>query len=235
MKIIKAYGFSFFFGQAQDFPIEHADPTFYTSCKKTMDTLKCSTLVVQEQTHSTMGMYIDKDQSQQNPLQLKETTGDYLITNQKGVALGVLTADCLPIVMIETRNHIGSIIHAGWKGSVAGITTKTIEHMLQKHFFAPTDLHVYFGPCAKSCCYEVQPDFLHALAEYPWHERVIEQRNEKLFFNLPLFNKLHLVDLGIDPSHIHMQYNECTICNTAYHSNRRNGHARLCQLSVICR
>lgn len=233
MIIHKEDGLSIFFGDAASCSVERtALPEFTGFCHQLITTLGCNSLVVQDQIHGVTGRYIDKDTVVTQPASIKETQGDYLITDQPGVAVGVLTADCLPIILFDKRNKVVAAVHAGWKGALGGITTKAIEHMLKQHFFAPVDLYVYFGACAQECCYEVQADFVHQLSEYPWKDRSLTYRDNKIFFNLPLFNKMHLIDLGIDPRHINFRFNECTICNNKYHSNRRNGHSRLCQLTI---
>lgn len=233
MKIFKEQNISIFFGDAKSCPIERTSPKFKDYCVQLTQHLGCPALVVQDQIHGVTGRYIEATTDFSHPVSIKETQGDYLITDQPNVALGILTADCLPIIFFDTRNKVIAAIHAGWKGAIGGITTKVIGHMLKKHTFAPDDLRVYFGACAKPCCYEVQPDFATQLVEYPWKDQVLVRRDNKLYFDLPLFNKLHLVDMGIDPRHINLTFNECTMCNTQYHSNRRNGHSRLCQLTAV--
>lgn len=233
MKIFKENGISIFFGDAQSCSVERTSPEFKDYCAKLVSKLGCAALLVQDQVHGVTGRYISATAEYECPVSVKETQGDFLITDQPGVAIGVLTADCLPLILFDTRNKVVAAVHAGWKGSLGGITTKTIEYMLKKHKFAPVDLRVYFGACAKPCCYEVQPDFVERLAEYPWKEQTLVRRDGKIFFDLALFNKLHLVDMGIDPRHINFNFNECTICNPKYHSNRRNGHARLCQITAV--
>ncbi len=225
-------GLSIFFGDAESCPVERTSPAFNDFCSNLPNRLGCQALVLQEQVHGVVGRYLDVPAQFSRPVSIKETQGDYLITDQPGIAVGVLTADCLPIIFFDKRNKVVAAIHAGWKGAVAGITTRVIEHMLKKHFFGPEDLRVWFGACAKKCCYEVQPDFLDCIKAYPWRDQTITRRDGKLFFDLPLFNKLHLVDLSIDPRHINMDFNDCTMCNTKYHSNRRNGHSRLCQITA---
>ncbi len=231
--IHKENGISIFFGDAKNCPIERTIPAFNDYCTQLVPTLGCSSLVLQNQVHGVHGRYLDAHAEFAKPASVFETEGDFLITNQPGVAIGVLTADCLPIILFDKRNKVVAAIHAGWKSALAGITTKAIEHMLKKQVFTPADLQVYFGACAKKCCYEVKADFIDKLSEFPWKDQVVIRRDDKMFFDLALFNKLHLIDLGIDPRNINMNFNECTMCNTKYHSNRRNGHANLCQITAV--
>lgn len=233
MNLYKEDGVSIFFGDAASCFVERTSlPEFTAFCQRLVTSLGCNALVVQDQIHGVTGRYVDAHATITQPASVKETQGDYLITDQPGVAVGVLTADCLPIILFDKRNKVVAAVHAGWKGAFGGIAIKALEHMRKKHVFMPEDVRVFFGACAKECCYEVQPDFVQNLAEYPWKDRTLTYRDNKIFFNLPLFNKLLLIDQGIDPRHINMKFNECTMCNNKYHSNRRNGHSRLCQLTI---
>ncbi len=233
MIIYKENGISFFFGDAQSCPVERMVPEFKDFCVELTKKPGCPALVIQDQIHGVEGRYLDAQSTFTKPVSLYETQGDYLITDQPGVGIGVLTADCLPLILFDKRNNVVAVVHAGWKSALAGITVKTIEHMLKKHFFNPADLFVYVGACAKACCYEVQADFVDRLAGNPLKDQVLIRRSGKIFFDLPLFNRISLIDLGIDPRNINVKFNDCTMCNKQYHSNRRNGHARLCQMTAV--
>lgn len=228
--------YSIFFGDAKSCPIERGVPEYNNFCKNIVSTIGCKQLVIQNQVHGVAGHYVDKKMLLNIPnalFNIEGADGDYLVTDVPGIAVGVLTADCLPVVFYDKRNNVVAVAHAGWKGTFGEIVIKTIEHMNKKHSCRPEDLHIFFGPSAGVCCYEVQEDFLKNMPRLGWQDKVVVRQQDKIFFNLPLFNKLLLVDVGISPHQIDLSYNHCTICNTAYHSNRRNGHARLVQLTAV--
>jgi YfiH family protein len=81
--------------------------------------------------------------------------GDASATSRPGLLLGVQTADCVPILLVDPKNRAVAAIHAGWRGTLARIAVKAIGH-LQMHFGAkPADLLAAIGPSIGGCCYEV--------------------------------------------------------------------------------
>ena len=81
--------------------------------------------------------------------------GDASITNRPGLLLAVQTADCVPILLVDPQKRAIAAIHAGWRGTLARIVTKTIG-ALQMHFGTnPRDLIAAIGPSIGPCCYEV--------------------------------------------------------------------------------
>ena len=85
----------------------------------------------------------------------KECDGDVLIMTEPGVAGGILTADCLPVIMADPVNKIVALVHAGRAGLFALILKKTVEEMERVYKTYPADLVVGIGPGIRSCCYEV--------------------------------------------------------------------------------
>jgi hypothetical protein len=81
--------------------------------------------------------------------------GDGLITQTPGLALAVLTADCLPVILVDPRTHAVGVFHAGWRGTVSRIVEKGVGEM-QKHFGSkPRDIQAAIGPGIGGCCYQV--------------------------------------------------------------------------------
>jgi YfiH family protein len=84
--------------------------------------------------------------------------GDALISNQPGIALSVRTADCLPILMTDTRNRAVAAVHAGWRGTLLEIVPKTVRAMGEQFGTSPEDLVIAIGPGIGACCFEVGPE-----------------------------------------------------------------------------
>ena len=81
--------------------------------------------------------------------------GDACITNRPGLLLAIQTADCVPILLVDPQKRAIAAIHAGWRGTLARIASKTIGKM-QMHFATnPRDLLAAIGPSIGPCCYEV--------------------------------------------------------------------------------
>jgi YfiH family protein len=81
--------------------------------------------------------------------------GDGLITSLPGVALGILTADCFPVLLVDTKNKAVGAFHAGWRGTVARIAEKGLGLMRREFGTLPKDLRASIGPGIQQCCYQV--------------------------------------------------------------------------------
>ncbi|MFH1831520.1 MAG: polyphenol oxidase family protein [bacterium] len=250
--------FPIFFGDKHTCPVDWRTPEFHTCCIELAQKLGATHLIALKQVHGTDGLCIDNTskllqdknnvQSQDitnTPqsieknvhISLYKTSGDYLITNQKNVAIAVVTADCLPIIIHDSINNAVAVIHAGWPGTVTGITEKALRAMQEAFGTDPAQVHVYFGPSAKTCCYEVQENFYAKFSPIPAKqlahiEQSIISRDNKLFFDNPGCNKLILHACGVPEAHIHTEHNICTICHHEYHSYRRDKENALRQLTM---
>ncbi len=145
--------------------------------------------------------------------------GDFLITHEPQVGLGILTADCLPVIAYDRKHNAIGIAHAGWRGAIAGVVSVMLNAMKKVYESDPHDLTLFFGPSAKHCCYEVRPEFITHLDSYPFSDQVIRSHRERLFFDLPLFVELQVMQEGVKS--ICKEYNSCTICDNRFHSYRR--------------
>ena len=100
---------------------------------------------------------------------------DALVTTTPGLALGMLTADCAPVIFACTSSGAIGIAHAGWRGAIAGVLEATVE-ALQALGATPNTLHVAIGPCIAQKSYEVDNAF---------HQQFLEQSQKNAaFFNL---------------------------------------------------
>lgn len=89
---------------------------------------------------------------------INEEEGDAIITNVKDVIIGVFTADCVPIILVDKENEAIAAIHSGWKGTFDSITFKTIQRMKREFNSKESDIKAYIGPHIMKCCYEVSED-----------------------------------------------------------------------------
>ena len=93
-----------------------------------------------------------------NGKSIKDEEGDAIITNEKNVIIGVFTADCVPVILIDEEKEVIAAIHSGWKGTFESITLKTIEKMKVEFNANESNIKAYIGPHIKKCCYEVSED-----------------------------------------------------------------------------
>lgn len=186
-------------------------------------------IIFPKQVHGTSGFLVDAQTiSTIKPFFIES---DYLITNMPSVGLGVLTADCLPILLHDTVKQAVAAIHAGWRGSVAGIAAKALEHMKRAFDTKPTDVRVFFGSFACQCCYSVGPEIIQAVK--PYQDQVLETRNNQIFFDLAGYNRLLLETAGVPSSAFCTKHAQCTICHDQFWSYRRQQKAAGRQMTVI--
>jgi YfiH family protein len=148
--------------------------------------------------------------------------GDYLITQCRAIGLGIMTADCMPIICIDKEHKAISVAHAGWRGAIAGIVASMVKAMQQSWQTNVRHCSVFFGPSAGQCCYEVGPEFAQYLAPFAYKEEVLLRRHGSYFFNNPLLISYQLQALGFAKESIDTTYNACTICDDRFYSHRRS-------------
>jgi YfiH family protein len=161
--------------------------------------------------------------------------GDALSTDQKGVFLGIKTADCLPVLIVDPSRRVCAAVHAGWRGTLAGIAGKAIVHLQMQYGSDPSDLRVALGPAIGRCCYEVGPEvitaFQNALGESV--ERHIDRQGEKGMIDLRGLNARQLAEAGVPETQI-AQVGPCTVCAAVdFHSYRREGAKAGRQISFV--
>jgi YfiH family protein len=140
--------------------------------------------------------------------------GDALLENTPGSVVAVKTADCLPILLVDDRHRAVAAVHAGWRGTVAGIAQRAVDAMHQQFASLPADLHAAIGPGIGHCCYEVGPE---VAAQFG--------RQGRAHVDLTETNRRQLLDAGVTPQRIYAS-NLCTRCRAGeFHSFRRDKEA----------
>lgn len=81
--------------------------------------------------------------------------GDGMVTNLPGVALGILTADCFPVLLVDSKNHAVGAFHCGWRPTVKRMVEKGLGVMRFEYGTRPEDVYAAIGPGIQSCCYAV--------------------------------------------------------------------------------
>jgi hypothetical protein len=87
---------------------------------------------------------------------------DAIVSNAPRAVLVVQVADCVPMLIAAPRVHAAAAVHAGWRGTVAGIGAATVEAFAREFGAEPRDLIVAMGPSIGACCYEVGPELVDA-------------------------------------------------------------------------
>ena len=138
------------------------------ACNKLNNSYK--KLILLNQIHSNKFHYVKNISSIR-----KKLVGDALITKQPKIILGILTADCAPVIIYDKKLKIISAIHAGWKGAFKGIIRKVASH-LYKMGSRPEDLIAVIGPCISQKSYEVKNDFKHKFIK--------KSKKNKIYFSI---------------------------------------------------
>lgn len=136
---------------------------------------------------------------------------DALITNTPGMALYVSTADCTPILLWDSVTGAVGAAHAGWRGTVAAIGTKTVEAMVREFGSKPENIRAAIGPSIGPCHFETDADVPEAVLEAFGEEAraFIQPRGDKYYVNLKEVNALSLRRAGVTSIAI---CDCCTMC-----------------------
>lgn len=147
--------------------------------------------------------------------------GDAGVAPERGLILGVETADCLPVLLVDPVRHAVAAAHAGWRGTAAGVTTAAVAALVLGGS-APGDLLAALGPANDACCYEVGPELRDAFAA-DWQEVARAGPRGRPHLDVRKANLLQLRRAGLLEGNIH-DVAECTECHPErYHSYRREG------------
>lgn len=151
-----------------------------------------------------------------------DARADALWTQEPGVAVGVRTADCVPVLIVDTTRCGVAAIHAGWRGSAAGICELGVAELACSIERDPASLVAAIGPHIGPCCYEVDGPVRRAIREDSVFRSAPEGGDH---YRLDLFalNQLQLLRAGLRPEHI-QRVGGCTACDPQlYASYRRDG------------
>ena len=160
---------------------------------------------------------------------------DGMLTRQRGVYLGVLTADCVPILFLAPGQKLVAAVHAGWRGTLAGIAAKMVQVLLEEQSILPSEIEVALGPSIDGCCYEIGRDVAEPLIER-WSntaDSCIQMRQNKMYLHLRDLNTAILHRAGIPQSQI-FRIGPCTSCaEDEFFSYRREKKQTGRQISFI--
>jgi len=149
---------------------------------------KSKNIFLLHQFHSDKFYFIKKN----TRLNKKRIKADAIITEQKKLPIAVLTADCVPILLYDSKKKMVAAIHAGWKGAFKGIITKVIKFMLAKGC-KRNSITAAIGPCISQKSYNVREDFRKKFIKKDKKNSIFFKDKKKiLYFDLPNFVKSQL-------------------------------------------
>tara|TARA_X000001036_G_scaffold438550_1_gene486684 strand:+ start:1269 stop:2030 length:762 start_codon:yes stop_codon:yes gene_type:complete len=173
------------------------------------------------QQHTNEVIFFD---SKVNVNDINKIEADAFITDRKDTGIGILTADCAPILAYESESGFIAGIHAGWKGALAGICENTILK-LKETGMDIKKLAVAIGPCISQENYEVKEDMVGKfLKQDPSFENSFNRVGKKIFFDLAGFIKIRFEEMGIYNIEV---IDMCTYSDSQlFFSNRRKHKMR---------
>ncbi len=159
--------------------------------------IRQKSLMLMNQTHSNKVIIINKKNKNS-----KNFNADALITKMTGIALGVVTADCVPIILYDIKNQIIGCIHAGWKGSFSGIIENTIKKF--KKLNTKNNIFASVGPCIGKKSYEVDIDFYKRFVSKSKKNSIYfyKKNVNKKLFNLRKYVSDELERLNVKVDHV---------------------------------
>ena len=150
----------------------------------------------------------------------KPVVADAVITNKKHILIGVLVADCVPILLHDNIGEIIGAVHAGWRGTAKQIIKETIRTMKARFGSVPEDIQVAIGPSIRQCSYEVDEDVGKAVQEATGEGDYYRRQGNKYFIDLSSANRIQALHMGVLSRNI-WQSDECTFCKPEkYYSYR---------------
>ncbi len=185
-------------------------------------------------------------------------TGDGLITNAPGIALAVMTADCLPVLLVDRKNRAVGAFHAGWRGTVQRIAEKGLGIMHREFDTRPQDVLAAIGPGIHYCCYEVGEELREqfrsqfAYADDLFHEvkhfDLVHEKYPLLFMNMRApghgdqciklhldlreANRRQLLDAGVPKNQI-TALDHCTSCDPSMFFSHRAEKGRTGRMMAV--
>lgn len=160
---------------------------------------------------------------------------DSLWSAESPVCLVIKMADCLPVTLLDPENGILANIHAGWRGTAAGVVPGTIDEILAAGF-SPKASRAWLGPAIRQCCFEVGDEVVDALrSRYADVDRFVDRRRARPHVDLAALTGDVLQRIGIDPEAIY-DCGLCTRCgDSMFHSYRRGGAGAGRNLAIAAR
>ena len=167
-------------------------------------------LIIPQQTHSNNIIFCESER--------KIPNCDGAFSDSSKNVCSIQVADCMPIYFAHKSEIVFGLIHAGWRGLVNGILSKSAFILTEKKYNL-MEFEILIGPSIQSCCFEVRNDVVDQFDR----QFIIPKSDEKFQVDLQQSAYNSLSQLGFDINKITIM-NDCTFCrDSMYHSYRRNG------------
>ncbi len=159
-----------------------------------------------KQIHSSIVLHADQVDAAVSKNADEGRQGDALISDRAGVLVGVRTADCVPILLVDPSIPVVAAIHAGWRGTAENISAAAVRELAARWKSRPENLRAAIGPSIGVCCYEVGPEVAQRFGKWDPRTRQVEG---PVHLDLPAMNEVQLRGVGVTDIWIS---GECTCC-----------------------
>jgi len=154
---------------------------------------------------------------------------DGAMTDDSATAVAIQVADCVPLLIADPSTGGVAAVHAGWRGTAAGMAGHAVRAMARAFGSRPADLVAAIGPSIGRCCYRVGPDVVEAFRAAGSSDAVLrawfapEAGSDHFRFDVPRANRDQLIETGLSGAQVHA-CGLCTACHPRlFHSYRRDG------------
>jgi purine-nucleoside/S-methyl-5'-thioadenosine phosphorylase / adenosine deaminase len=157
---------------------------------------------------------------------------DGLLTAAPGLGVGIVTADCVPVLLVDRRTRAAAAVHAGWRGAAGGVLEAAVAELGARFGSRPGDVEAVAGPAIGGCCYEIGRDVIAAFEDRKGRTTApaLTSVNGRHHLDLRTAVRLLLAAAGVRAVTI---LGPCTACGGNYHSYRRDGAGTGRQLSFV--
>ena len=167
----------------------------FKNLKLVSDKINCNkdSLITLNQKHTSQVIHFKNKKSVQNKL-----TADAIVSEVKNVGIGILSADCAPVLFYDPKKKIIGCAHSGWKGALSGIIKNTVEKFYELNS-NNNDLIAVVGPCIGKKNYKVKEDFFNKFVSQENNNKTFFEKidNEKFLFDLRAFINKEILKSGI--------------------------------------
>lgn len=160
-----------------------------------------------QQIHSDAVIRVDRPSSKERP------AADGLATDQPALLLGIRTADCVPILMVDPLRFAVAVVHAGWRGVSAGIVSRALDRMGEWFGSRPDEIECAIGPAISRCCFEVGEEVAEEFGG-----EFVDRSRAKPHVDLIAAVQLELAAGGVNRV---FTVGECTVCDPQKYFSHR--------------
>jgi polyphenol oxidase len=158
--------------------------------------------------------------------------GDAVVSAERGLGVGVVTADCVPILLLARERGVVAAVHAGWRGAAGGVIEATLERLRAAFAVGSGDVEACIGPAIGGCCYQVGVEVHDAFVARTGDLTASAWRTDGDRYRVDLRRAVQslLAAAGVERVDV---VGPCTMCGDGWCSYRRDGQNAGRQLSVI--